>query len=262
MSTLDDSFLQSLVSKLEDENTIGVTLAGSYARDEGGHFSDVDIHHFVRQMPGNEAETYSLRYIDGYLVSITLVTLEQEYASLREPKKAIWAIPGLRQERILLDKDGSIAALIECSAKTTWEPLQAAADAYASWNLSGFAEEAYKILAGLEQRDESKTINALCGLSRGLAITLLVQRGTLVPTENVYIDLVQEIAGRASDWTRYFRLAVGLDPFPLEQPVFIGRGVAGLRLFCETARLLQNILLAEDAAVVNQTIKIITEAGY
>ena len=105
---------------------------------KAGHYSDVDIHHYVRQMPADDAEAYILRYMDGYLVSITLITLEDEYASLRDPKKAIWAVPGLRQERILLDKDGSIAALKESAAKFTWEPMQAAADAYASWNLVWF----------------------------------------------------------------------------------------------------------------------------
>ena len=262
MNTLTDSFLQSLVAHLDDENTVGVTMAGSYARSEGGPYSDVDIHHYVRQKSTIAAEAYSLRYTDDHLVSITLIMLEEEYASLRDPKKAVWAIPGLCQERILLDKDGSIAALKESAAKTTWAQLQTAADAYASWNLSGCAEEVHKVLAGLAQRDESKTLYAIWGLTRGLTDTLLVQRGILVQTENTYIDLVQDTAGRMSDWTCQFRLAVGLDPLQLEQPAFIGYGTAGLRLYCETARLLKNILSGEEAAVVNRTVRIIVEAGY
>ena len=98
MSTLTDSFLQSLVAQLDNENTIGVTLAGSFARGEGGPYSDVDIRCYVRQMPVNDAEIYPLQYMDGYLVSIYLTTLDEEYASLRDPQKAIWAVPGLRQE--------------------------------------------------------------------------------------------------------------------------------------------------------------------
>jgi len=262
MNTLTDSFLQSLIAQLEDENTIGVTLTGSYARGEGGRYSDVDIHHYIRKIPAKVTETYFLRYINDYLVSITLITLEAENVCLRDPQKAIWAVPGLRHEHILLDKDGSIAALIESASKTTWEQLQTDADDYASWNLSGCAEEIHKILAGLEQRDESKTLYALWGLTRGLADTLLVQRGILIPTENAYIDLAQAAAGWTSDWTHQFRLAIGLDPLPSQKSAFIGYGVAGLRLFCETARLLQNILLPEDAAVVNRTVGIIAEAGY
>jgi hypothetical protein len=262
MDPLTDSFLHALVVQLDNENTVGIAMAGSHARGEGGPFSDVDIHHYVKRMPNDATKTYSLRYMDGYLASVTLVTLEGEYASLQDPNKAIWAIPGLRQERILLDKDSLLAALKKTAAQTTWKQLQVAADAYASWNLSGCAEEVHKILAGLAERNESKALYATWGLTRGLANTLLVQRGMLIQSENAYIDLVQDTAGRNSDWTRQFRLAAGLDHLPPEATPFIGYGIAGLRLYRETVRLLQNILLPEDAAVVNQTTEIIAEAGY
>jgi hypothetical protein len=262
MSTLTDAFLHSLVSQLDNENTIGVVLGGSFARGEGGLFSDVDIKCYLRQPPVNEAETYIMRYQEDYLVSVYLTTLEDGYADLRNPRKAIWAVPGLRQMRILLDKDGSIAALKESAQKFTWESLQAAADAFASWNLAGFTEEVHKILAGLLQRDESMTFNATLGLTQGLLNTLIVQRGVLVPTENAYFDVAQETAGRESEWTRQFRKAVGLDPLPEEEPAYIGRGAASLSLYRETARLLQPILLPEDAKVVNRAAEMIAEAGY
>jgi predicted nucleotidyltransferase len=262
MRSLTDSFLQSLVTRLDDDNTVGVTLAGSFARGEGGPYSDVDIHQYVRQMPADDAAAYILRYMDGHLVSITLMTVDVQNANLRDPKKAIWAVPGLRQERILLDKDGSIAAVKDSAVKFNWEPMQAAADAYASWNLGGFAEEIHKILAGLAQRDESMTLNASMGLTQGMAITLLVQRGAFISSENVFITVAQDTAGRESDWTRQYRLAIGLDPLSPERPVFIGRGVAGLHLYCETARLLQDILQPEDAVLVNRATEIIREAGY
>ena len=262
MSILSDSFLQFLVAQLDNENTIGIIMTGSYVRGEGGPYSDVDIHCYVRQMPATEAETSYLRCINGYLVSVSLDRLEDAYDSLRNPKKAIWAIPGLRQARILLDKDGSIAALREFAAKAGWETLQIAANAYASWNLSGCAEEIHKILAGLSQKNESSTLYAVWGLTYGLATTLLIQRGMYIQTENAFIDLVQETAGRTSEWTRQFRLAAGLDRLSLEGPAFIGYGVASLRLYGETARLLHKILTTEDASIVNQTLAIIAEAGY
>jgi hypothetical protein len=262
MSSLPESFLQSLIAPLDNDNTIGVTVTGSYARGEGGSFSDVDIRCYVRQMPVNETEAYSMRYQDGYLVSIYLTTLENEYASLHSPQKAIWAVPGLRQSHILLDKDGSIAALKGTAKEFTWESMQAASDAYVSWNLCGFTEEVHKILVGLAERDESKTLYAVWGLTHGLANSLLVQRGVLIQTENAYIDLIQDTAGQGSEWTHQFRLAAGLDPLPPEQPAFIGFGIAGLRLYRETARLLQHILLSEDAIVINRAVELIAEAGY
>ncbi len=237
-------------------------MAGSHARGEGERYSDVDIHCYVNQMPANAAVTNFLRYMGDYLVSISLTTLEEEYASLGNPKKAIWAIPGLRQLRILLDKDGSITALKEFAIKTEWEPMQEAANAYASWNLSGCAEEIHKILAGLAKRNESKTLYAVWGLTRELANTLLVQRGILIRSENDFIDLAQVAAGRTSDWTREFRLAIGLERQPPEEPAFIGYGAASLRLYRETARLLQNIIVPEDGSIVKSTLAIIEEAGF
>ena len=262
MSIIPDSFLQSLVARLEDENTVGVSMAGSHARAQGGRYSDVDIQHYVRKIPDNPAEAYFLRFMDGYLVSVSMTTLEEEGANLRTPKKAIWAVPGLRQARILLDKEGSLAALKELAEKFTWQPLQAAADAFASWNLSGCAEEIHKIVDGLTKKDESKTLYAIWGLTRELAVTLLVQRGILIQSENDFIDLAQVTAGRTSGWTCQFRRAIGLDPSPAGELAFIGYGIAGLRLYCETASLLQEILLPEDAAVINRTLEIISEAGY
>jgi hypothetical protein len=262
MNTLPDSFLQKLVTQLDNENTIGVTMPGSFARGEGSPYSDVDLWQYVRKIPADETEQFRLRIIEGYIVSVKLTTLEKKYAGLRNPGQAIWIIPGLRQAWILLDKDGSIAALKETAVKATWEPLQGAAEAYASRNLSGCAEEVHKILGGLAQRDESKTLYAIWGLTRELANTLLVQRGILIQTENAYIDLAQDTAGRTSGWTRQFRLAIGLDPLPPGEPTFVGYGVAGLRLYRESAILLQHILQPEDSAVVNRTLEMITAAGY
>ena len=259
---LSDPFLQSLVTRLDGGNTVAISLAGSHARDEGGPYSDVDFHLYVRQMPTNPNEAYSLRFVEGHLVSISVTTLEEEGANLRNPKKALRAVPGLCQARILLDKDGSLAALKEQAEAFTWEPLQKAANAFASWNLSGCAEEVHKVLDGLAQRDESKTLYAIWGLTRDLALTLLVQAGVMIPTENAFIDLAQETAGRTSAWTCQFRQAIGLDPLPTGEPAYIGFGIAGLCLYRATAGILQDILLPEEAGVVHRTLEIITEAGY
>ena len=259
---LSDSFLRKLVAQLDNENTLGIMLSGSFVRGEGGPYSDVDLWQYVREIPAKENERLCLRIVDGFMVGVKLTTLEKENGGLQNPEQAIWVIPGLRQACILLDKDGRMAALKETAAKATWEPLQQAANAYASWMLSTLAEEVQKILGGLAQRNESKTLYASWGLTRGLANTLLVQYGTLVHTENVYIDFAQAAAGRTSEWTRQFRLAIGLDPLLPEEPAFSGYGSAGLRLYCETARLMQKILLPEDTLVVNRILEMIAKAGF
>ena len=262
MIALPDSFLHNLVSKLDDENTVGITMSGSMARGEGDRYSDVDIQHYVRLVPETRVEADSLRFMDGFLVSIHASLLEDEAASLRRPHRAIWVVPGLRQARILLDKDGSVARLIESARDFRWSDIQPAADAMVSWQLCGLAEEVYKILGALETHNESKTLYAVSSLLFDLVETLLVRHGVLVPTENAYFDLAQETAGRDSEWTRQLRLAAALDPLPPGSPVYVSRGVAGMNLYRLTAGLMRDILRPEEAAVIRRTLARMAEAGY
>jgi predicted nucleotidyltransferase len=262
MLIVPDSFLRDLVYQLDGENTIGIIIAGSIARGEGDRYSDIDIRHYVRIVPETKIEANSLRFVDGFLVSIHNSLLEEEAASLRDPHRAIWAVPGLRQARILLDKDGSVARLVESARNFRWSDIQSAADAMVSWQLCGLAEEVYKILGALEAHDESKTLYAITSLHFDLMETLLVRRGVLVPTENAYFDLAQEAAGMDSEWTRQLRLAVALDPLPPGIPVYAGRGAAALALYRLTADLVADVLRPEDAAVVHRTLAVMAEAGY
>ena len=261
MRSLPSTFLQKLAAHLETENTLGIALSGSFARGDGGTYSDIDLWHYLREEAAGEIEPY-LEFMDGYLVSIKTTLVDKDYAGMRNPKRAIWVVPALRHARILLDRSGAVAALFEAARNFTWESIRAEADTFASHTVAGTAEETYKILDGLTKKNESKTAYAIWSLTQNLADALLVQRGVLIPTENVYIDHAQAEAGRSSEWTRQFRMALGLDPLPAGQPAYICYGIAGLRLYRETARLLKNHLLPEDACVVDQTLEIIQEAGY
>jgi hypothetical protein len=244
-----------------DETTVGIALGGSYARGQAHAYSDVDILHLVTTLPP-ENKRYILKYQSGPLISVSAKTVAAEREKLSQPEKAIWAVPGLRQLRILLDNDGSLAQLQQEARAFTWEPLQAAADEYASRLVVGNAEEAHKVLGGLVTRDESAALHAVLGLYLGMAQAFSVQRGILIHTENAYFRLVQDVAGRDSAWTRYFRLAVGLDAGPPEQPPAEARGIAALQLYRETARMLRSILQREHAEVVDGTLALIEQSGF
>ena len=77
MNTLPDSFLKTLLAQLDNKNSLGCMLSGSFARGEGGTFSDIDIWQYVREIPADENEQLSMRILDGYLVGIKLTTLEK-----------------------------------------------------------------------------------------------------------------------------------------------------------------------------------------
>jgi hypothetical protein len=262
MIIVPDPFLRSLVSRLDDQNTIGITMAGSLARGESDKFSDIDIQHYVRILPEKKTKANSLRFLDGFLVSIHASLLEDEADCLLNPHRAIWVVPGLQQARILLDKDGSVARLVESARNFCWSHIQPAADALVSWQLCGLAEEVHKILGGLETRNESKTIYAVSSLLFDLVETLLVQHGILVPTENAYFDLAQKTAGWNSEWTRQLRLAAALEPLPHGIPAYVTRGIAAINLYRLTASLVAEFLRPDDAAVVHRSIAIAREAGY
>ncbi len=231
-------------------------------RDEGSCYSDVDLWHYVRQIPAGKFQTSRLELIEGQLVSIKTLQIETDQHELQIPEKAIWAVPGWRQSRILLDKDGSLTTVKEMARNLSWDFLQPAADTFASHCLAGTAEEIYKILDGLITKNECKTLYAIWSLSRDMADALLVQQGIFIPTENVFIDRAQETAGRSSEWTRLFRLAIGLDPLSADQPPYVSYGIAGLELYRETAALLDKVILQEDAPLVKVALEVIQKAGY
>jgi hypothetical protein len=144
-----------LVAEFVDANTIGVLLAGSHARGDATPYSDIDLIRFAAVLPEAEADRYTLAYREGHLVSLSTTTVDAKRAELGRPETAIWAVPGLQQARVLLDREGGLAALLGEAHAFRWEPLQAEADAYAGYNVMGLAEEAHKVLGALANGDEA-----------------------------------------------------------------------------------------------------------
>lgn len=259
--TLPDSFLQSIIRSLDSPNVVGVTMSGSFALNQASRYSDVDIQRYVHVLPESRYEHYILQYVQGRLVSVKTLTVEEAQKSLTRPDKAIWAIPGLRQMNILLDKEGILAGLKQAGEQADWSRLQPSADEFAADELMGYAEEAHKLLDGLEQDSESKVVYAVWGMVEGMARTLAVQRGLLIPSENEFFQMVQDSAGRASDWTRSFRIAAGMDPTPLSLSPYRVRGEATLRLYAYTARPLLESMPERYREIVVTALKLIQESG-
>ena len=256
---LPDSFLQSILKRIDSPDVIGVGIVGSYARGQAGQYSDVDVDIFVSRLPENPYDRYTLRYWENRLVSLKSTLPESERAALNDPRRAIWAVPGLREMRILLDKDGSMAALQKAAQDFNWSPLQSAADEFAAEEVMGNAEEVHKILNGLARRHESTVLYATWGLVKNILEAVAVQRGILVISENRYFDLIQESVGRDSKWTNAFRTAWGLDPASSHYQT---RGMAALRLYHLSAAMFDPLIPEKHRAVVNHTLQLIKDAGY
>jgi predicted nucleotidyltransferase len=257
--TLSDPFIQSIMEKIDSPDVIGVGIVGSYARGQEGKYSDVDVDIYVSKLPGNEYDRYTLRYWDRKLVSLKYTLIDDERAALTNPRRAIWAVPGLRGMKIVLDKDGSTSALQKAAQEFDWSPLQSAADEFAAEEVMGCAEEAHKILNGLARGHESTVLYATWGLVKNMLEAVAVQRGIMIVSENRYFDLIQDMVGRDTKWTSAFRTAWGLDSTSSQ---YQSRGAAALTLYRLTAAMFDGLIPEKHRDVVKNSLRLIREAGY
>lgn len=257
--TLSDPFLQSALERIDSPDVIGVVIVGSYARGQESKYSDVDFDIFVSKLPENPYDRYTLRYWDHKLISLKYTLLEDERAALTNPRRAIWAVPGLRGMKIVLDKDGSMAALQNAAQEFDWSSLQPEADEFAAEEVMGCAEEVHKILNGLARGHESKVLYATWGLVKSMLEAVAVQKGILIVSENRYFDLIQDSVGRDSEWTHAFRTAWGLDSSSSQYQV---RGTAALTLYRLTAAMFEDLIPEKHHEVLNKTLQLVKEAGY
>ncbi|MBI5812855.1 MAG: nucleotidyltransferase domain-containing protein [Meiothermus silvanus] len=255
--SLTDAFLAALVEEFAPPDCIGVGLVGSFARGQGKPFSDIDLDFFVPEPPPTRPQSYTLRHRSGHLVSLKTLTLETQRSELHEPQHAIWAVPGMRQMRILHDPQGHLQQLKAEAQAFRWEPLQAAADAFVSYEVMTSAEEVHKILGGLEAGTPSQVIYATLGLGLGTATLMAVHRRLLVESENRYFEQLYQALGSESPWARAHRLAVGW-----KAGAFKRRGIAALRLYWETFKEVQEVIEDDHLEVIQPVLQTIQKSGY
>lgn len=256
--TLSNPFIQSVLEKIDSPDVIGVGIAGSYARGQESKYSDVDFDIFVGKMPDSDYDRYILRYWDNKLVSLKYALLEDERAALANPRRAIWAVPGLSGMQIVLDKDGSLTELQKMAQKFDFSLFQREADEFAAEEIMGCAEEVHKILNGLVRSHESTVLYATWGLAANILEAVAVQRGILIVSENRYFDLIQDSVGRDTKWVSAFRMAWGLDSTSSQ---YQSRGAAALKLYRLTAAMFDGLIPDKHREVVNTTLRLIKEAG-
>lgn len=256
--TLPDPFIQSILEKIDSPDVIGVGIVGSYARGQEGKYSDVDVDIYVSKMPENKYDSYTLRYWDNKLVSLKYALLEDELEALSNPRRAIWAVPGLQGMKIILDKDGSVGELQKMAQKFNWSLLQPAADEFAAEEIMGNAEEVHKILNGLARGHESTVLYATWGLVKNMLEAVAVQRGLMIVSENRYFDLIQDSVGHDTKWVSAFRTAWGLD---YASSQYQTRGTAALKLYRLTAAMFDGLIPEKHREVVKHTLKLIKESG-
>src|SRR5260370_34431762 len=92
-AALSDTFLNTLVDELDNDDIVGITLGGSYVRGEATTYSDVDIAYFVK----DEVELHPKRFLyrDNFLDRIGRKTVAGVRNDHFNPEKAILFVSGL-----------------------------------------------------------------------------------------------------------------------------------------------------------------------
>jgi predicted nucleotidyltransferase len=259
VSTLTDEFLSKLVAELDNETVTAIILYGSYARGNAAPYSDVDLDRFVKEPP-ERIQQKRFTYRDGLLVSIATRTISQERGAFTIPNRAIFVVPSIREARILLDKEGAFSELQQEARAWTWESLQVQADYYASNMLMLRTGQVHQILRALLLRDELALSKRTLKLFMALTSAVAVQRGMLVSSGNTYFQQVQDLVGLNSFWTHYHKFIAGIDVNTVQGTYNEARGVATLRLYQETVRLLQPILQPVHRDIIEQAVLVIDNA--
>ena len=258
VAEVSDAFLARLVSELDNEQVTAIVLKGSCARRQETLYSDVDLTVFVRTEPDRSLQRF---YREKRLISISTQTLEHYRKRFLVPQEAIFVVPGTREARILLDKAGLFNKLQQEARDWTWEPLQEAANRYAREIMQEQTEIALKALRAFLVQDALALAEMALLIFDATTMAIAVQRGILSISGNSYFRQVQEVVGLDSTWTRHHTLIAGIaTPSLFENPAEV-RGIAALRLFQETARLLHPILqVSPEGEVIAQTSTLIEEA--
>jgi len=256
-----ERLLAELVTELDTREVVGIYLGGSYARGAPTLYSDVDLAPVLPDDAALPPKRYEYRA--GRLISISPKALIGWRTQMTQPERAIYAVPSVRELRILLDKDGSLARLQQEAFAFRWEPLQPAADAFADNVLQQMPEYVHKLLGGIATRDESMMAFAVGELAHFVTGAVATQRGMLVVSQNTLYRQLWEELGLESAWTRAHAVAVGsaeMEHTPVLAPLtLIERAFAALRLYIETIRLLRPILLPGTRRVADESIRIIQQ---
>jgi predicted nucleotidyltransferase len=258
-SALSDGFLSELVTELDNDSVTAIILRGSYARGDAVPYSDVDLTRLVKVQP-EPTQRKQFTYRHGLLISISTRTVDQYREDFMVPERAIFVVPSVREARILLDKEGAFCAVQQEARAWTWEPLQAEANYFASNVLMEHTEYVHKILRALLLEDAFALTEITLELLLALTDAVVVQRGMLVISGNTYFWQVQNTVGAESKWTYYHRIVAGIDMSSTQSVSAEERGVAVLRLYQETVKLLRPILHPLHREVIEQSVMVIDSA--
>lgn len=258
--SLPGEFLSHLIPELDNETATAIILHGSYARgDAQPPYSDVDLVQITKETP-DRAQHKQFLWQDGYLLNLSSRPLSVYQEWLKLPQEAVYRVSTIRDAQILVEKDGSFRAFQqEVLTYWRWEPLQGKANAYAGQLLAELSEVILRTIGAVRFQKTTMLVERIClHILPTVMDAVGVQQGILA-TGNNYLHQIQEAMGHDSSWTHLYMEAAGVS----EQEGTLGslktRGIAALRVYQETIRLLRPHLLPEHMKTIEPLLGMIDE---
>jgi hypothetical protein len=166
----------------------------------------------------------------------------------------------MREARILLDKEGNFQALQQEAQAWAWEPLQHAANEYASEIMMVQTEIVHKILRALSLHDQLALSEMILIILSAVTDAIAVQRGILAASGNSYFHQVQESVGTDAAWSRLHRFIAGIDAGETLENSIEAKGIAALDLYQESVCLLRPAFHPAYRDVIEQSVLVIKNA--
>ena len=238
---------REVVRELVSNGAEAVMLVGSHVRGDTYGESDVDICAIGR------GRSYSLRRVDGFLVSISWSMAKSWRRKLKEPSEAGGAVAALRSAIILHDPRGVAAALKHEATEWTWDVLGRRRETWVAEEFTGWAEEVHRLIGNLELGRGWAAAIQRSVLALRLAPVLAVHYRILYDTENLLWDLVGGKMG--TRWTRAQNAALSMGGESFEESC-----TAALELFLLAAEELHSLLDDRQRKVVEHACAIAERA--
>jgi hypothetical protein len=231
----------ALVPELAAQGAAAVALTGSHARGEAMPGSDLDL------LVVGDGPAYRIDVRDGVLVAQSWATEDEHRARLNRPAAVGTCVPGWRAAVVLHDPSGIAGRLRQEALEWSWDPLGEDCDRWVAEEITGLAEEAFKIRAALRQGRMLMAAVQRTVVALRLAPILAVHHRMLYGTENVLWDVVGERMG--PEWRRVQAAALATRSEPLDAGC-----AAALELFGMATRSVWELMDARQRAVVSQAL--------
>lgn len=235
---------QAVASELVAQGAKAVVLAGSHARGDATHLSDVDLYAI------GAGSAYSLRVVRDRLVAISWRTVEEERRAMRQPASLGAVVPAWRRARIVHDTDGLAAGLQREADAFDWSTISVDCDEWVADATTGYAEEVMKLIAARRRDDQLLAAVQRSVLALRLPVVMAVHHRLLYETENRLWHQVAKAMG--DEWTAAQATALGLAPSE-------DADRAAVQLFTLAVNEVRPLLTPAQAAVVDLTLRVVSE---